>query len=103
MVPMTNMEMDAQNRALLQRVMARQVRLSLGIASCFLGIVLVLPLLNLYLPEIANLKVGGLTLSWLVLGVLFSPLTWLLSAIFIRKSNALEDLIERDEQDRDTK
>lgn len=87
-----------RDRALLGRVMRRQVRLSLGVASVFLGIVLLLPIFNLYFPEIAAQKVGGFTLTWLVLGVLFYPITWGLSAIFIRQSNALEDAIERDEK-----
>ena len=89
-----------RDRALLGRVMRRQVRLSLGVASVFLGIVLLLPIFNLYFPEIAAQKVGGFTLTWLVLGVLFYPITWGLSAIFIRQSNALEDAIERDEKSR---
>ncbi len=86
------------NRALLGRVMRRQVRLSLGVASVFLGIVLLLPLFNHYFPGVAAQKVGGFTLTWLILGVLFYPITWGLSAIFIRQSNALEDAIERDEK-----
>jgi uncharacterized membrane protein (DUF485 family) len=52
----------------------------------------------LYFPDLAAQKVGGFTLTWLVLGVLFYPITWALSAIFIRQSNALEDAIERDEK-----
>jgi len=87
-----------QDRALLGRVMRRQVRLSLAVASVFLGIVLLLPIFNLYFPELAARKVGGFTLTWLILGVLFYPITWGLSAIFIRQSNALEDAIERDEK-----
>jgi len=87
-----------RDRALLGRVMRRQVRLSLGVASVFLGIVFLLPVFNLYFPDIAAQKVGGFTLTWLILGVLFYPITWGLSAIFIRQSNALEDAIERDEK-----
>lgn len=87
-----------RDRALLGRVMRRQVRLSLGVASVFLGIVFLLPVFNLYFPELAAQKVGGFTLTWLILGVLFYPITWGLSAIFIRQSNALEDAIERDEK-----
>lgn len=72
--------------------------MSLAVASVFLGIVLLLPIFNLYFPELAARKVGGFTLTWLILGVLFYPITWGLSAIFIRQSNALEDAIERDEK-----
>lgn len=92
-----------QNRALLGRVMRRQVRLSLGVASVFLGIVFFLPLFNLFFPDLAGTRIGGFTLTWLVLGVLFYPITWGLSAIFIQKSNALEDAIEHDETIGDVK
>jgi hypothetical protein len=34
--------------------------------------------------------VGGFTLTWLVLGVLFFPYVWIISYFFIRRSLALE-------------
>ncbi|MFM7321141.1 MAG: hypothetical protein ACKO5K_06410, partial [Armatimonadota bacterium] len=83
--------------ALLHRVTVRQARLSLGIGAVFLGALLGVPLLNWLAPQIAALRLGGFTLTWLILGVLFYPLTWALSALFIRKSNELEDAIARDE------
>ena len=36
-------------------------------------------------------RVGGFTLSWLLLGVLCFPLVWTISWIFIRRSIELED------------
>ena len=36
-------------------------------------------------------RVFGFTLTWLILGVLFFPLVWVISWLFIRKSIALED------------
>lgn len=34
--------------------------------------------------------VGGFTLTWLVLGVLFFPFVWAIAWVFIRKSTSLE-------------
>ena len=36
-------------------------------------------------------QVGGFTLSWLILGILFFPLVWGISWYFIKTSIALED------------
>jgi len=52
---------------------------------------LALPLLNYFLPELMAARVFGFTLAWFVLGVLFFPLVWLISWVFIRKSIALEE------------
>jgi hypothetical protein len=35
-------------------------------------------------------RVGGFTLAWLILGVLFFPYVWAISFHFIRRSLALE-------------
>ena len=50
-----------------------------------------LPLLNYFLPEIMARRVFGFTLSWLILGVLFFPFVWVISYIFIKRSIALEE------------
>ena len=70
--------------------MRRQARLSLRVASIFILLILGLPLFNYFLPDLANRNVGGFTLSWLFLGVLFYPITWLLSGYFIRESDRIE-------------
>ena len=36
-------------------------------------------------------RVGGFTLTWLILGVLFFPFVWIISYVFIKRSIALED------------
>ena len=36
-------------------------------------------------------RVGGFTLTWLVLGVLFFPFVWIIARIFITRSMALEE------------
>ena len=82
---------------LLHRVTARQARLSLSIGGVFLVALLAIPIVNAVLPALAARQVAGFPLAWLVLGLLFYPLTWLLSALFIRKSNELEYRIAQDE------
>jgi uncharacterized membrane protein (DUF485 family) len=80
------------DEALLSAVMKRQVTLSLRVAAVLLG----LPLLNAYAPELARTSIGGFSLTWLVLGVLFYPLTWVLSRWFITSSNKIEDELTRE-------
>jgi uncharacterized membrane protein (DUF485 family) len=81
---------EEQYEKLSHSVMWRQSKLSLRIAFIFLAMLLGLPLINRYMPEVANATVGGFTLSWLFLAVLFYPITWLLSWFFIRESNRIE-------------
>ena len=57
---------------------------------CVVLCVFGLPLVNFYLPELANRPVLGFTATWLFLGVLFFPITWLLSAYFVHHSNRIE-------------
>ncbi|RYG87894.1 MAG: DUF485 domain-containing protein [Alphaproteobacteria bacterium] len=82
---------DAEQSALLRRVMSRQATLSLRVASVFLVLIFGLPMVNWLLPNVAGARVGGFSLSWLFLGVLFYPLTWLLSGYFIRASDKIEN------------
>ena len=74
----------------LQGLMKRQLRLSIACASAFLLLLLGLPLLNYLLPDFMAQRVGGFTLSWLVLGVLFFPYVWIIARWFITRSMALE-------------
>ena len=76
----------------------RQSRLSLRIAAVFVLALVALPLVNLYLPDVAGARVGGFTLSWLLLAVLFYPFTVLLSALFVRGSDRIESEIVREER-----
>jgi uncharacterized membrane protein (DUF485 family) len=71
--------------------MRRQLRLSVACAATFLVALLGLPMLNYCLPEAMATRVSGFTVTWLVLGVLFFPLVWVISYVFIRRSIALED------------
>jgi uncharacterized membrane protein (DUF485 family) len=82
--------------ALLQLIMRRQARLSLGIAAIFLVLVLGLPLVNQYLPALAQQPIAGFSATWLLLGLLFYPITWLLSGYFVRASEEVEQEITRE-------
>ena len=73
--------------------MRRQARLALRIAAVFVLILVGLPLLNLYAPEAMAARVGGFTLTWLLLALLFYPVTWILSWLYVRGSDREEDAI----------
>lgn len=80
----------AAQAALIRTVMGRQAALSLRVAAVFLVLIFGLPIVNWLLPDLAGMRIGGFTLTWLFLGVLFYPLTWLLSGYFVRESDRLE-------------
>lgn len=71
--------------------MSRQLRLSISCAAAFLVALLGLPLCNYFAPEFMAQRIGGFTLTWLLLGVLFFPLVWIISVFFIRRSIDLEN------------
>ncbi len=74
----------------LHYLMARQLRLSLLCAICFLIVLLGLPLVNYFLPDLMATRLFGFTLGWFILGIAFFPFVWIISFIFIRRSLALE-------------
>ena len=74
----------------LRELMKRQLKLSIACAAAFLLLLFGLPLLNYFAPELMAKRVGGFTLSWLVLGVLFFPYVWIIARVFISRSIALE-------------
>ena len=75
----------------LHELMTRQLKLSISCAAAFLVLLFGLPVLNYLAPEFMAQRVGGFTLSWLVLGVLFFPYVWIIARLFITRSMALED------------
>lgn len=75
----------------LRGLMKRQLRLSAACAAAFLLLLLGLPLANYLAPELMATRVGGFTLSWLILGVLFFPYVWIIAKWFIVRSIALEE------------
>jgi uncharacterized membrane protein (DUF485 family) len=78
------------SESFLRSLMHRQLRLSIGCATTFLVALLGMPLMNYFAPELMATRVGGFTLSWLILGVLFFPFVWIISYAFIKRSIALE-------------
>jgi uncharacterized membrane protein (DUF485 family) len=81
---------EEQHAQLAHAVMRRQAALSLRVAFIFMVMVFGLPLVNYYFPEWANTPAFGFTWTWLFLGVLFYPITWALSAYFVRASDRIE-------------
>ncbi|MBC7981277.1 MAG: DUF485 domain-containing protein [Armatimonadetes bacterium] len=75
----------------LHGLMKRQLKLSIACAGAFLVLLFGLPLMNYLAPEFMSQRVGGFTLSWLVLGVLFFPYVWIIARLFITRSMALEN------------
>ena len=90
MTPESN-DLDIHSEAFLHRLMRRQLRLSIGCAATFLVALLGLPLLNYFAPNLMSTRVAGFTLTWLLLGVLFFPLVWVIAFYFIKRSIALEE------------
>lgn len=75
----------------LHGLMRRQLRLSIGCAAAFLVVLTGLPVANYLAPELMSTRVGGFTLTWLILGVLFFPFVWVIARLFISRSMALEE------------
>ena len=75
----------------LHGLMKRQLKLSISCAGAFLVLLFGLPLLNYFAPTFMAQRVGGFTLTWLVLGVLFFPYVWIIARVFITRSMALEE------------
>ena len=75
---------------LLQVVMRRQAALSLRVAALFLLPLLALPWINQSRPDLMNTRLFGFSLTWLILGICFFPLTWILAAYFVHKSDGIE-------------
>ena len=86
-----NGKRDIHSEEFLRSLMRKQLRLSVTCAATFLVALLGLPLLNYFFPELMAARVFGFTLTWFLLGVLFFPLVWLISWLFIRRSIALEE------------
>lgn len=75
----------------LHELMRRQLRLSVSCAAAFLVVLIGLPLANYFAPAFMAQRVGGFTLTWLVLGVLFFPFVWIIARVFISRSISLEE------------
>ena len=87
--PLAALSPEQQTR-LAQKVMRRQGALSLRVAAVFTVLLLGLPLVNHFLPGLANTSILGFSATWLFLGVLFYPITVLLSLYFVKHSDRIE-------------
>jgi len=90
-MPESRKQTDVHSEAFLRSLMRRQLRLSICCAATFLIVLLSLPLVNYFAPELMAVSVAGFTLSWLILGVLFFPFVCVISRIFIARSTRLEE------------
>jgi uncharacterized membrane protein (DUF485 family) len=95
--------LDPHSDEFLRLLMSRQLVLSITCASAFLVALLGLPLLNYYFPDVMATRVAGFTLTWLILGVLFFPLVWVIAWVFIKQSIALEEAEVRAVKDAESK
>jgi uncharacterized membrane protein (DUF485 family) len=71
-------------------LMRRQAALSIRVAAAFIVLILAIPLMTQFAPALAQHPVLGFPLSWLILGILFYPITWALSWYFVNASEKLE-------------
>ncbi len=90
-IPTSGHDDVVHSESFLRYLMRRQLGLSIACAATFLIALVGLPLLNYFAPGLMATRVGGFTLSWLVLGVLFFPFVWIISWVFIKRSIALEE------------
>jgi uncharacterized membrane protein (DUF485 family) len=92
-IPESAPEVDVDpgtRRELVNRMMRRQIALSLRVAAVFIVLLVALPLFNLFDPALAHQEVAGFSLTWLILGIVFFPITWALSGYFVHASEGVE-------------
>lgn len=101
-MPVSKPHDDAvHSEAFLHTLMRRQLKLSILCAAAFLVMLFGVPLANYYAPTLMAKRVGGFTLSWLLVGVLSFPAVWVISWYFIKRSIWLEeDEVEQIKQGR---
>jgi uncharacterized membrane protein (DUF485 family) len=75
----------------LKALMRRQGRLSLGVALVFVGFLLVQPMLAWWWPSWGTLRIFGIPVAWLVLGVASYPLLIWLGSIYVRRAEEVDD------------
>ena len=81
---------DQDQGRLARAMMRRQGALGLRVAAVFVILVLGVPLVNAFWPEVAATPIYGFTLTWLFLGVLIYPITVALAFYFVARSNKIE-------------
>src|ERR1043166_6623636 len=88
--------LDVHSESFLHSLMRRQLRLSIFCAGAFLLVLLTLPLVNYFFPELMATRVLGFTFTWFILGIGFFPAVWLIAWFFIKRSIALEEAEARE-------
>lgn len=83
-------DITEEDEKLVKSVMRQQATLSLSVGGIFILLLIGLPLFNLLFPLQANGNIFGFTATWLLLGLVFYPLTWLLSWYFVYWSDQIE-------------
>jgi uncharacterized membrane protein (DUF485 family) len=82
--------LDIHSESFLASLLKRQLKLSVSCASVFALMLFCLPLANYFLPDLMAQRIGGFTLSWLILGVACFPCVWIIAWVFIKRSISLE-------------
>jgi hypothetical protein len=92
---------DTYGAALLHSLIRAQLAVSvsfLAIATCLL---VALPLVVAVFPSVARLRVGGLPIVFVVLGIAVYPVLALLGRLYVRRAEKVEsrfaELVDRDE------
>lgn len=95
-------EIDAQTRIgelYMATLLQAQLRLAGRVILAVVVLIGGIPLAFLWFPELADIRVGGAPLSWLLLGVGVYPLLVLLGWLYVRDAERHEqdfaDMVER--------
>jgi putative solute:sodium symporter small subunit len=75
----------------LQALMRRQLRLSLTLALIFVGFLFIQPLISTWIPQWAALRLGGVPLPWLILGIGSYPILIWLGLVYVRRAEEVDD------------
>ena len=75
----------------LQALMRRQLRLSLALALIFVAFLFVQPLISTWIPQWASLRLAGVPLPWLVLGIGSYPILIWLGSLYVRRAEEVDD------------
>lgn len=89
--PTSENKPDMHSEEFLHSLMRKQLKLSIACACAFLVVLLGLPLVNYFAPELMATRVWGFTLTWFVLGIGFFPAVWCIAFYFIKRSIKLEE------------
>jgi uncharacterized membrane protein len=75
----------------LDALMRRQRRLSLVVAGALILLLLAQPLVAMFVPAYASIRVLDIPLPWLLLGFAAYPVMVLLGFLYVREAEATDD------------